>query len=67
MASIDERLVDKRIVERNLERGLLSKEQRTTYLDSLPDRSANAEVIPVHDPNADDEDDSDVDLLDEDA
>jgi hypothetical protein len=68
MASIDERLIDKRIVERNLERGLLSAEQRKAYLDGLPDRAANADVIPMHDPSVDDDDDDDgLDTPDEDA
>lgn len=49
MASIDERLVDKRIVERNIERGVFSKADFESYLNDLPDIHENAEVIRLRD------------------
>lgn len=65
MASIDERLVDKRVVERNLERGLLSADQHKRYLDGLADVAAKADVIQLHDPSADDFDDEEDDDAEE--
>jgi hypothetical protein len=49
MASIDERLVDKRIVERNIERGLLSDSEYQKYLKELTDMEENADVLRVYD------------------
>jgi hypothetical protein len=49
MASIDERLVDKRVVERNIERGLLDDVEYKKYLKALTDMEENAEVLRVYD------------------
>jgi hypothetical protein len=49
MASIDERLVDKRIVERNIERGLLSDADYQRYLKELTDMEENAELLRAYD------------------
>lgn len=38
-------LFDRRIVERNLRKGLVTREAYEQYLQTLPDVSANAEVI----------------------
>ncbi len=57
MAIIDERLVDKRIVERNIERGLVSETDYQKYLKDLTDVEVNADVIRLYD--ADDEGDED--------
>jgi hypothetical protein len=38
-------LFDKRIINRNIEKGLLSKDELKEYIESLPDSSDNAEEI----------------------
>jgi len=38
-------LFDRRIVERNLRKGIVTREEYEQYLLALPDVSANAEVI----------------------
>ncbi len=58
MASIDERLVDKRIVERNIERGVLADADYQKYLKELADVRDNADVIRLHD-GSDDEGEDD--------
>ena len=63
MSTPIDRLTDKRIVERNLDKGLLTKEQLEKHLAALPDLSANAEYLTIHDVDDDDDDD---DLDDED-
>jgi hypothetical protein len=59
MASIDERLVDKRIVERNIERGLVTEADYQKYLKELADVEENADVIPSYDDLDDDDEDED--------
>jgi|GEM_PF-1720646 len=49
MATLGDKLVDKRIVERNIEKGLISKEQHEQYLADLADREgtyARVEIDP---------------------
>lgn len=45
MSTLDERRFDKRIVERNLARGLLSKEEHARFLEQLSDASENASFV----------------------
>jgi len=49
MATLGDRLVDKRIVERNIAKGLISREQYEQYLAALADREgtyARVEIDP---------------------
>ncbi len=50
MAEIHDHLVDKRIQERSIRRGLLGKKDLEKHLESLPDVSNNAEVVTAPDP-----------------
>jgi len=50
MATKDEMLVDKRIIERNIDKGMLSREDYATYLEKLPDAAANAEYVTLDEP-----------------
>ncbi|MEZ4447930.1 MAG: hypothetical protein R3B09_00535 [Nannocystaceae bacterium] len=54
-----ERLMDLRTIQRNIESGLITKEQVTEYLESLPDVSDNIETLSI--PDGDDLDDDDDD------
>ncbi len=47
MATLGEKLVDKRIVERNMAKGLISKEQYEQYLADLADREGDCDRITV--------------------
>jgi hypothetical protein len=47
MSDIHESLVDKRIVERNIKKGKLTRKDHEKYLSSLADRENNAERIRV--------------------
>ena len=47
MANVGDKLVDKRIVERNMAKGLLSKEQYEQYLADLADREGGYDRIAV--------------------
>ncbi len=47
MATLGEKLVDKRIVERNMAKGLISKEQYEQYLADLADREGGYDRIAV--------------------
>ncbi len=47
MAALEDRLVDKRIVDRNIKKGLLRKEQYEDHLAKLPDRSNALELVGV--------------------
>ncbi|MEZ4288925.1 MAG: hypothetical protein R3A47_12500 [Polyangiales bacterium] len=49
MASIKDQLLDKRIIDRNLEKGILSREQYEAHLKTLRDVEANAERVAVPD------------------
>ena len=58
-------LLDRRVVERNIRKGIVTREEYDTFLRELGDASANAESItarlgeedPVDDVDEDDEDD----------
>ncbi len=43
--ALDESLFDSRIVERNIRKGLITREDYEKYLDSLDDSKENAEPI----------------------
>jgi len=45
MARLDEHLVDKRIIERNMRKELLTRYELDKHLESLPDAEGNAEVV----------------------
>lgn len=45
MSDYPERLIDKRIVERNITKGLVDRAAYEAQLESLPDVSGNAEVV----------------------
>lgn len=52
MATKDEMLVDKRIIERNIQKGMLSQGEYTKYLEKLPDAADNAEFVSIEEPEA---------------
>ena len=41
----DERLFDRRTVERNIDKGLITREEYDEYLESLEDKADNADVM----------------------
>ena len=43
--ALDEQLVDRRTVERNIQKGLLSRKDHEAYLKGLSDAEGNAEVV----------------------
>jgi hypothetical protein len=45
MSTVEERKLDKRVVERSLRRGLLSKEDYARYIERLSDVTENASYI----------------------
>lgn len=47
MAALGDKVVDKRIVERNITKGLLTKEQFDQHLSELPDREGSYETVEV--------------------
>jgi len=47
MAALGDRLVDKRIVERNIAKGLVSKEQYEQHLAGLPDKEGDCERVEI--------------------
>jgi hypothetical protein len=53
MADIDERLIDKRVQERNMRRGLLDKKELEKHLKDLPDVSDKGEVVTLSLPEQD--------------
>jgi len=57
----NDRLVDKRIVERNISKGLLSEADYQKYLTALPDVASKSEMVDygVDDHAHDDEDEED--------
>ncbi len=42
---MNSKLIDKRVLKRNLVNGLISKEEYNKYLESLPDMADNAEPV----------------------
>lgn len=53
MANVPEHLVDKRVQERNIRKGLLDKRDLEQYLKDLPDVGNNAEVLELGGPASD--------------
>lgn len=51
MADYHPLLIDKRIVERNIHKGLISRKDFDKYLSELPDSGENAETIAVESPD----------------
>jgi hypothetical protein len=47
MATLRDKLVDKRIVERNIAKGLVSKEQYDQYLADLADGEGNYDRVEI--------------------
>jgi hypothetical protein len=47
MAGLGEKLMDKRVLERNMAKGLISKEQYEQYLADLADREGSFERVEV--------------------
>lgn len=61
-------LVDKRVIERNIVKGLVDPEQHKRELEALPDTEANAVLVSLDGVDADediDDDDSDDEEEDE--
>jgi hypothetical protein len=54
MAKIEEKLVDKRIVDRNIRKGLLTKRDYETHVETLPDRAGQSEVLDLGSASDDD-------------
>jgi hypothetical protein len=64
-------LVDRRVVDRNIRKGIISREEYQTFLDGLTDAAANAETVRARlgvdeEPATADLDDEDDDLAEED-
>jgi hypothetical protein len=47
MATLGDKLVDKRIVERNIAKGLISKEELEEHLGQLPDREGAYDLVQI--------------------
>jgi hypothetical protein len=47
MAALGDKVVDKRIVERNIAKGVLTKQQFDEHLSELPDREGSYERVEV--------------------
>ena len=47
MAKQEERWMDRRIVERNIEKGIVSRQAHTDYIKGLPDSEASADWVPI--------------------
>ena len=47
MAALGDKVIDKRIVERNIAKGLVSKEQYAQHLAELPDREGTYDRVEV--------------------
>ena len=47
MAALGDKVLDKRIVERNMAKGLLSKDEYEQHLSELPDREGRCERVGV--------------------
>jgi hypothetical protein len=57
MADIPEHLLDKRTVERHVQKGVLKRQDVQQFLESLPDRSDNAEVVSAVDSSSEQNED----------
>ncbi|MDH3623968.1 MAG: hypothetical protein OEQ49_08835 [Myxococcales bacterium] len=47
MATLVDKLVDKRIIERNIAKGLISKEQYEQHVAELPDKEGDCERVEI--------------------
>lgn len=47
MAALGDKLVDKRIIERNIEKGLITKERYEQHLAELADREGEYETVEI--------------------
>lgn len=47
MAALSDKLVDKRTIERNIAKGLVSKEQYEQHLVELPDKEGECERVEI--------------------
>ncbi len=47
MAALGDKIVDKRIVERNITKGLVTKEEYDKHLADLPDREGSYDTVEV--------------------
>lgn len=56
---LSELLVDKRMVERNIHKGLLDRKEHERFLKSLPDVTDQAEVVPSLEEYSDSDDEGD--------
>ncbi|MFW5926185.1 MAG: hypothetical protein ACOCV4_08450 [Myxococcota bacterium] len=57
MADYHPLLIDKRIIERNIHKGLISRNDYEKYLEGLPDSEQNAEVVQFEPPEPEGEGD----------
>jgi hypothetical protein len=55
MASLGDKLVDKRIVERNIAKGLISKEEYEQQLASLADQEGSYDTVEIDPSDSKDE------------
>lgn len=53
MAALGDKVIDKRIVERNITKGLVSKEQYEQHLAELPDREGSYDRVEVEPSDSD--------------
>ena len=60
-------IVDKRVVERNIKKGLLSREDFDKHLSALPDVADQAETVQARLGEEPDDDEDDVDDVEEDG
>ncbi len=60
-------LIDKRVVERNIAKGLVDPEEYKKSLEALPDREANAVAVSYEASMDDDDDIDDIDDIDDDV
>jgi hypothetical protein len=56
MASLGDKVLDKRIIERNITKGLMTREQFEHHLAELPDREGAYERIEVEPDGSNEED-----------
>lgn len=47
MATLGDKLVDKRIIDRNIEKGLISKEEYDQHVTDLPDKEGDCERVAI--------------------
>ena len=54
MAKIDDMTIDKRIVERNIQKGLLTQDQYDQHLEGLKDLTPKMDLVPIEEEIAED-------------